>query len=106
MLKQIESSHFGIFYKLIDGIIYTVICDLQYPAKMANIYLDTIIAAFADELKTTYGASVNVRSKIETIENSHYFIKFGNRVTLTQTESSKSRRLTTRMSIRAKTSRD
>lgn len=77
VLKQIESSHFGIFYKLVDGIIYTVICDLQYPAKMANIYLDTIVSAFVDELKTTYGASVNIRSKIETIENSHYFIKFG-----------------------------
>lgn len=56
---------------------YTVIADLQYPARLASLYLDCIIAAFADELKSAYGGAANIRSRLETIENSHHFIKFG-----------------------------
>lgn len=54
-----------------------MIADPQYPSKLASLYLDCIINAFVDELKTAYGASTNVRSKLETIENSHHFVKFG-----------------------------
>lgn len=98
-----ESSQFGIFLKQNDGVIYTVIADLQYPAKLASLYLDCIIGAFADELKTLYGASTNVRSKLETIENSHHFVKFGIG-RLMQTESSSRRKLITRIYSRARTS--
>lgn len=54
-----------------------MLTDLQYPAKLASLYLDCIISAFSDELKTAYGGAANIRSRLETIENSHHFIKFG-----------------------------
>ena len=56
---------------------YTVLADLQYPAKLASLYLDCIISAFSDELKSAYGGAANIRSRLETIENSHHFVKFG-----------------------------
>lgn len=77
MLRQVESQQFGIFLKQCDGVIYTVIADSQYPAKLASLYLDCIIGAFADELKSIYGGSTNIRSRLETIDNSHHFVKFG-----------------------------
>jgi hypothetical protein len=43
---------------------YTAICDQQYPPKLASVYLDSIVSAFADELKTVYGGSSNIRSKL------------------------------------------
>jgi hypothetical protein len=63
-IRQIESPWFGIFFKQVDGIMYTVICDQQYPPKLASLYLDCIVSAFADELKTVYGGSSNIRSKL------------------------------------------
>jgi vesicle transport protein SEC22 len=46
---------------------------------LAFVYLQEICDAFIDELKNTYGTSgVDYISKIETIENSYSFLKFGN----------------------------
>jgi len=43
------------------------------------LYLKDISECFSEELKNTYGTSsgVDYNSKIETIENSYSFLKFG-----------------------------
>ena len=55
-----------------------VLTDKKYPNKLAKIYLDDIHNGFVEELKSHYGThNVDYRSKIETIEEPYYFIKFG-----------------------------
>ena len=62
-----------------EGIVYLTIAENKYPQKLAFLYLKDISECFADELKNTYGSSsgVDYLSKIETIENSYSFLKFG-----------------------------
>ena len=55
-----------------------VLAEKSYPQKLAFVYLQEVASAFMDELKNTYGTSgVDYFSKIETIENSYSFLKFG-----------------------------
>ena len=69
-----------------------VLADKKYPIKLAKIFLDDINNGFVEveikkiknfkiypqELKSHYGThNVDYRSKIETIEEPYYFIKFG-----------------------------
>lgn len=71
-----------------------VLCDKKYPIKLSSIYLDDIYQGFIEveyiimvkfkldclkqELKSHYGThNVDFSSKIETIEEPYYFVKFG-----------------------------
>ena len=47
-LKQIDNSHFAIFYKITDYIVFTAIVDKAYPIKLTSAFLDTIITSFFD----------------------------------------------------------
>ena len=62
-----------------DGVVYLTIAERNYPQKLAFLYLKDISECFTEELKNTYGTSsgVDYNSKIETIENSYSFLKFG-----------------------------
>jgi vesicle transport protein SEC22 len=66
------------YYKTLDGICYLTCTESKYPRKLALSFLDEIIAEFQQELKKTWGSgeSVDLRSKIETIERPYFFIKF------------------------------
>ena len=54
-----------------DGIVYLVIADKQYTAKLAFIFLNEIASLFMEEIRNTYGSAPNIDylSKVETIEN-------------------------------------
>lgn len=56
-----------------------MIAERTYPQKLAFVYLKDLADCFQDELKTTYGTAggVDYLSRIETIESSYSFIKFG-----------------------------
>lgn len=66
------------YYKVVDGICYLTCTESKYPRKLAMAFLDELISEFQQELKKTWGSgeSVDVRSKIETIERPYFFIKF------------------------------
>lgn len=66
------------YYKTVDGICYLTCTESKYPRKLAMAFLEEIISEFQQELKKTWGSgeSVDLRSKIETIERPYYFIKF------------------------------
>ncbi len=58
---------------------YLAIAEKHYPQKLAFVYLQEISEAFLEEIKNHFGTSggVDYSSKIETIENSYHFLKFG-----------------------------
>lgn len=64
---------------------YLVIAERTYPQKLAFVYLKDLAESFQDELKSTYGTSggVDYLSRIETIESSYSFIKFGTHLMIT-----------------------
>lgn len=66
------------YYKTLDGICYLTCTESKYPRKLAMAFLDELISEFQQELKKNWGSgeSVDVRSKIETIERPYFFIKF------------------------------
>jgi Regulated-SNARE-like domain len=59
--------------------VYLVIAEQSYPQKLAFVYLKDLAELFQEELKSSYGTTggVDYLSRIETIENSYSFIKFG-----------------------------
>ena len=67
-----------IYYKTFDGICYLVCTEVKYPKKLALAFLDELISGFQDEIKKTWGTgeSLDIRSRIETIEKPYYFNKF------------------------------
>jgi hypothetical protein len=74
-MRQIDNKSFGIFYKISSYVVFTVIVENGYPLKLVNVFLDTVITAFFDEAKTILGSN-NLQSRLESIQGSHYFIKF------------------------------
>jgi hypothetical protein len=62
-----------------DGIVYLVIAERTYPQKLAFVFLKDLDDCFQEELKNSYGTTggIDYLSKIETIESSYSFIKFG-----------------------------
>ena len=66
-------------YQVQDGIVYLTIAERSYPQKLAFLFLKEVADCFLEELKNSYGTSggIDYSSKIETIENSYSFLKFG-----------------------------
>ena len=62
-----------------DGIVYLTIAERSYPQKLAFLFLKEVAECFQEELKNSYGTTggIDYLSKIETIENSYSFLKFG-----------------------------
>lgn len=56
-LKHIDNPYFGIFYKIHNYVIFTIIVDKVYPIKLAGAFIDSIIAPFFDEVKTQFTAA-------------------------------------------------
>ena len=76
ILETSFNSNF--YYKISDGIIFLTCINSNYSQKHAFQFLDDIIAGFLQEVKKHFGSgeSVDIRSKIETIERPYYFLKF------------------------------
>lgn len=83
---NIDSQNYVFHYKLNDNIVYLVIVDKKYPAKLAFCFLEELNEGFVEviifihhkELKNHFGTqSVSYYSKLETIDRANYFIKFG-----------------------------
>ena len=55
-----------------------ILSELNYPQKLAFLYLQDIANSFHQELQNTYGTSAGIDylSHIETIESSYKFLKF------------------------------
>ncbi len=68
------NSKYLIYYKISRFVIATVVLEKNYPIKLANLFIDTILKSFLDEVKTQFG--VDYQSKLETIDSNHHFIKF------------------------------
>lgn len=70
--------HHTFYYKIIDGVCYLTCAEAKYPKKLAMAFLEELIAGFQEEMKKTWGTgeSVDIRSKIDTIERPYFFIKF------------------------------
>lgn len=47
-LKQIQQASYGIFYKVSNYVVFTIIVDKAYPLKLANGFIDAIINPFFD----------------------------------------------------------
>lgn len=62
-----------------EGIAFLALAERRYPQKLAFLYLNDVSESFVEELKNTYGSSsgMDYQSKIETIDNSYAFLKFG-----------------------------
>ena len=62
-----------------NGVAFLTLADKRYPQKLAFLYLQDVVEAFMDELKNKYGTAggVDYQSKIEIIDNSYAFLKFG-----------------------------
>eukprot|EP00919_Chromeraceae_sp_WS-2016_P049719 GHVR01117717.1.p1 GENE.GHVR01117717.1~~GHVR01117717.1.p1 ORF type:complete len:109 (+),score=5.62 GHVR01117717.1:371-697(+) len=56
-------------------VIFTVIVENAYPLKLVNSFINSISIAFFDEVKCLLGSD-NYQSRLESIEGSHYFVKF------------------------------
>jgi hypothetical protein len=74
-IKQIDYPNFGIYYKVSNHVVFTVIVDKSYPPKLVNGFIDSLIPPFFDEAKCMLG-STNYQSRLESISSDHYFIKF------------------------------
>lgn len=75
---NIGSQNFVFHYKINENIVYLIIADIKYPQKLAYCFLEELNEGFLDELKNHFGTqSVSYYSKIETIDRTNYFLKFG-----------------------------
>jgi vesicle transport protein SEC22 len=74
---ETELNH-TFYYKILDGVCYLTCTEAKYPKKLAMAFLEEIITGFQEEMKKLWGTgeSVDIRSKIETIERPYFFIKF------------------------------
>jgi vesicle transport protein SEC22 len=74
----IGSQNFVFHYKINENIVYLIITDIKYPQKLAYCFLEDVNEGFTDELKNHFGTqSVSYYSKLETIDRTNYFLKFG-----------------------------
>lgn len=66
------------YYKIVDGVCFLTCTESKFQKKLALAFLDEIIGAFQEELKKKWGTgeSVDIRSKIETIERPYSFLPF------------------------------
>jgi vesicle transport protein SEC22 len=78
-LKHIENHQFGIFYKVQNYVVFTIIVDKAYPIKLAGAFIDAIISPFFDEVKTQFTAA-HYESKLESLNTELYFIKFDRKI--------------------------
>lgn len=62
-LKQIDYATYGIYYKVNNHVVFTIIVEKSYPLKLANGFIDAIIAPFFDEVKCSLGAA-NYQSRL------------------------------------------
>lgn len=74
-LHQIEDPNYCIYYRINSFVVFTVVTELGYPAKLSNAFLDAVSSAFFNEAKCVLG-STNLNSRLEAIEGSHYFVRF------------------------------
>lgn len=56
-IKHIENSAFGVFYKIHNYVVFTIIVDKKYPIKLSAAFLEALIAPFFDEVKTHFTAA-------------------------------------------------
>ena len=56
-LRHIDNTSFGIFYKVHNYVVFTLIVDKTYPLKLAAAFLDSIISPFFDEVRTHFTAA-------------------------------------------------
>jgi hypothetical protein len=90
MLSQISRIQIPVntlpSYIIDDNLCYFTICDEKFPQHIAFAFLSDLKDLFKEKLKAEYGTqSVDYRSKIETIDKKHHFIKFGQKLTQTRT---------------------
>jgi len=85
-LRKANVDNLDLFYKMHDGVIYMALCEKNYPIKLANSFLEELHAGFQQEVRSHYGTSVDYRSKIETIEEPYYFLKFDKFIKKLKTE--------------------
>jgi len=85
-LRKANVDNLDLFYKMHDGVIYMALCEKNYPIKLANSFLEELHAGFQQEVRNHYGTSVDYRSKIETIEEPYYFLKFDKFIKKLKTE--------------------
>lgn len=62
-IKQIDHPSFGIYYKVNNHVVFTVIVDKSYPPKLANGFIESLMAPFFDEAKCLLGSS-NYQSRL------------------------------------------
>ena len=61
-----------------NGITYATVCDAKYPKKLAKAFSIDIARMLEQKMQAEFGSSgVNIRSKLETIDQPYYFISFG-----------------------------
>ena len=60
-----------------DFIMYQVICERQFPKKLAKAFLTELRVLFIEEMESKFGsANVDLRSKVACIDEPYYFIRF------------------------------
>lgn len=65
-------------YIIDDSLCYFAICDDKFQQNIVFTFLADLKNLFREKLKAEYGTqSVDYRSKIETIDRKHHFIKYG-----------------------------
>ena len=68
-------------YVIDEYLCFLVICDDKFQQNVAFAFLLDLKELFHDKLKAEYGSqSIDYRSKIETIDKKHAFIKYGKRL--------------------------
>lgn len=74
---NIDSQTYIMHYKINENVVYLVITNKKYPAKLAFCFLNEIDEGFTEELKNQFGTqSVSYYSKLETIDRANYFLRF------------------------------
>jgi hypothetical protein len=57
IIKNIENTGFGVFYKIHNYVVFTIIVDKKYPIKLSAAFLEALIPPFFDEVKTHFTAA-------------------------------------------------
>lgn len=74
-MRQIEYPLFNIYYKIQERVVFTIVVDKKYPIKLAAAFINALVGPFFDKARCMLGAD-NFATRLESIEGSHYFIKF------------------------------
>lgn len=74
-----------------DWITYAAVLNTKYPKKLAKAFLMELSGLLLEKMQSEFGSSgVDLRSRLETIEQPYYFINFGGFL-FTETRLSRSR---------------